>query len=113
MQFAGPQLLKLLINYLKSEDPNINNGLLITLALFITSAVQSLALRNYFFINYRTGMKLRSAAITEVYRKTLRLSSEARAKYSAGEIANLVSVDSTRLQNLTPYMHTGNNTSLL
>jgi ATP-binding cassette, subfamily C (CFTR/MRP), member 1 len=50
-------------------------------------------------------MNLRSAVITSVYFKSLSLSSAALARRSAGEISNLMSVDSARLQDLTPYLH--------
>lgn len=50
-------------------------------------------------------MNLRSAIITAVYSKSLVISAAGLSKKSTGEITNLMSVDSTRLQELTPYLH--------
>lgn len=50
-------------------------------------------------------MNLRSAVITSVYAKSLIISPMTLARKTAGEITNLMSVDSTRLQELTPYLH--------
>ena len=65
----------------------------------------SLCLRQYFWWCYRIGMRLRSAVITAVFAKSTVLSVAALSRRSAGEITNLMSVDSTRLQDLTPYLH--------
>jgi ATP-binding cassette, subfamily C (CFTR/MRP), member 1 len=50
-------------------------------------------------------MRLRSAVITSVFSKALVLSTSALSYRTTGEITNLMSVDSTRLQELTPYLH--------
>jgi hypothetical protein len=50
-------------------------------------------------------MRLRSAAVTAVFNKSLVLSAAALSRRTTGEISNLMSVDSTRLQDLTPYGH--------
>lgn len=65
----------------------------------------SLCLRQYFYICYQTGLRLRSSVILSVYNKSLKLSTSERAKRSTGEITNLMSVDAQRLQDLTPYLH--------
>jgi ATP-binding cassette, subfamily C (CFTR/MRP), member 1 len=54
---------------------------------------------------FRVGMRLRSAVITSVFAKALVLSTSALSYRTTGEITNLMSVDSTRLQELTPYLH--------
>ncbi len=50
-------------------------------------------------------MRLKSAVVTSVYSKALLLSAGALSRRSTGEITNLMSVDSSRLQQLTPYLH--------
>jgi hypothetical protein len=50
-------------------------------------------------------MNLRSAVITSVYSKALAISAAAISRKTTGEVTNLMSVDSTRLQELTPYLH--------
>lgn len=51
------------------------------------------------------GMRLRSAVTTSIYSKALVLSTAAMSTRTTGEITNLMSVDSTRLQELSPYLH--------
>jgi ABC-type multidrug transport system fused ATPase/permease subunit len=60
----------------------------------------------YFHRCFRTGMRIRSAIISAVYKKALRLSSAARQKSTVGEIVNLMSVDAQRFQDVTTYLHT-------
>lgn len=78
----------------------------ISFALLASSIIESVSLRHYFFITFRTGLQLRSATITCVYEKALKLSVGARAQYSTGQINNLMAVDSLKLQGLTGYLHT-------
>jgi ATP-binding cassette, subfamily C (CFTR/MRP), member 1 len=50
-------------------------------------------------------MWLRSAVVTSVFSKALLISAGVLGRRTVGEISNLMSVDSTRLQTLTPYLH--------
>jgi len=47
---------------------------------------------------YTTGLRIRSAIVTIVYRKALLLSSSERQTRTLGEITNLTSIDAQRLQ---------------
>jgi ATP-binding cassette subfamily C (CFTR/MRP) protein 1 len=51
-----------------------------------------------------TGMNLRAAIVLIVYRKSLTLSSATRQQSNTGTIVNLMSTDSTRLQDVTTYL---------
>lgn len=44
--------------------------------------------------------------VTAVYKKSFKLSSGARQSSTVGEIVNLQAVDSSRMQELFPYLHT-------
>lgn len=52
-----------------------------------------------------TGMRIKSAISTHVYKKSLTLSPKSRKESTSGEIVNLMSVDSSRLMDLTSYLH--------
>ena len=104
LNFVNPLLLNKLVKFLNSDEPLIV-GINYVIILFFANLVMSLCLRQYFFWCYRVGMRLRSAVITSVYAKALVLSSTALLKRSLGEVTNLMSVDSNRLQTLTPYLH--------
>ena len=103
--FAGPLLLNKLIFFLNDPAAPRSDGLLIVLGLFVANFIMSMCLRQYFWWCFRVGMRLRSAVVTAAFSKSLLLSAGALAKKSTGEITNLMAVDSTRLQSLTPYLH--------
>jgi ATP-binding cassette subfamily C (CFTR/MRP) protein 1 len=102
--FTNPLILYRIVEYLNSDEPLLH-GLLYVLALFFANLLMSLSLRRYFYSCYRVGLRLRTAVITSVFSKALVLSTSELMKRSVGEISNLMSVDSTRLQDLTPYLH--------
>lgn len=47
---------------------------------------------------YRVGMNLRSSVVTSIYNKALAISVASLSRKTLGEITNLMSVDSSRLQ---------------
>ena len=61
--------------------------------MLATAIVQTMFLHQYFHLCILVGMRLKSAIITAVYKKALRLSSSARQGSTVGEIVNLMSVD--------------------
>ena len=103
--FVAPMVIQGVIGYLNTPNANKKLGMYYTLAIFFSGIIQSFCLRQYFFYCFLTGMRLRSASVTVIYQKSLRLSTAARQRSSAGEITNLMSVDAQHLQDLTPYLH--------
>jgi ATP-binding cassette, subfamily C (CFTR/MRP), member 1 len=102
--FVGPWLLNRIIQYV--QDPSIPTywGFVYSFALFFSNALQSVALHQYFHRCLRTGMVLRSAVVTCIYKKALRLSVTARQTSTTGEITNLMSVDAQRMQDTLTYL---------
>lgn len=103
--FVGPHILNKLILFMKDPEEPVSTGLHYVFILLITQILMSLFLRQYFWWCFRVGMRLRSAIITTVYQKTLLLAQGVLTRKSTGVISNLMSVDSTRLQDMTPYLH--------
>ncbi|KAK3276724.1 hypothetical protein CYMTET_15230 [Cymbomonas tetramitiformis] len=114
LQFVGPQVLHAVITYLGSGAaepwvawvPSNLQGYYLVGVLLTASILQTLLLHQYFFIVFRVGMNLRTSTVQAVYRKSLRLSSNARQGTDTGTIVNLMSTDATRLQDLTTYLAT-------
>lgn len=107
LAFAQPQLLRLLISFVKSyetdePEPKIK-GIAIALSMFLVSLFQSGFLHQYFQRAFEVGMRIRSALTSTIYKKSLILSSEGRAQKSTGDIVNLMSVDTQRVSDLTQY----------
>ncbi|KDO16768.1 hypothetical protein SPRG_15581, partial [Saprolegnia parasitica CBS 223.65] len=105
LQFVGPLVIKLIIEFLSDPNADVNEGLVYAAVIFVAGVGQSFALRQYFFYCFETGLRLRSAIVTAVYHKSLVLSASAKGARSTGEITNLMSIDAQRLQEITNYLH--------
>lgn len=103
--FTGPYFLNKIIYFLDDPSEPISVGLTYVALLFLTNIVMSLCLRQYFFRCFKVGLRLRSAVIASVFSKALVISAGVLSRRSIGEITNLMSVDSTRLQSLVSYLH--------
>ena len=108
LNFAQPQLLRFLIAFVDSyrpgntPDPPIK-GAAIALALFAVSVCQTACLHQYFARSFETGMRVKSALTSTIYRKSMRLSNEGRAAKTTGDIVNHMAIDTQRLQELAQY----------
>uniref|UniRef100_A0A8D2LSN2 Multidrug resistance-associated protein 1 n=1 Tax=Varanus komodoensis TaxID=61221 RepID=A0A8D2LSN2_VARKO len=105
MMFAGPEILKLLINFVNDKDAPSWQGYLYTALLFVSAGLQTLVLHQYFHICFVTGMRLKTAVIGAVYRKALVITNSARKTSTVGEIVNLMSVDAQRFMDLATYIN--------
>lgn len=102
--FIQPQLLKQLILFVNDfcKDPSIplTKGFMIVFAMFTCSILQTAALHQYFCRVFDFGIKIRSSLTSMIYQKSIVLSQESKQKKSTGDIVNLMSVDTQRLQDL-------------
>jgi hypothetical protein len=64
--------------------------------MFFASMLNSFFMAQYFQATLNVGVEARTALIAMIYRKSLRLSSAAKQKSTAGEINNHMSVDAER-----------------
>lgn len=107
LAFIQPQLLRMLIKWVGSyntDNPEpVIRGAGIALAMFAVSVLQTTALHQYFQRAFETGMRIKSALVSAIYSKSLRLSNEGRASKSTGDIVNYMAVDTQRLQDLTQF----------
>lgn len=110
LSFAQPQVLRILIkfvnDYYEGKDVPLRKGFLIASVMFAISVVQTITLHQYFQRAFGTGMKIKSSLTAEVFKKSLVLSSEDRSQRSTGDIVNLMSIDTQRLQDLCQYGQT-------
>ncbi|XP_067133640.1 multidrug resistance-associated protein 1-like [Centruroides vittatus] len=104
LQFASPLLLRSLIAFVTSNDP-VWKGILYAVIIFITATLQSLMLGVYFHRMYIIGMRIRTALISSIYRKSLVLSNFSRRESTVGEIVNLMSVDAQRFMDLMVFIN--------
>uniref|UniRef100_UPI004038F946 LOW QUALITY PROTEIN: multidrug resistance-associated protein 1 n=1 Tax=Callospermophilus lateralis TaxID=76772 RepID=UPI004038F946 len=105
MMFAGPEILKLLINFVNDTKAPDWQGYLYTVLLFVSACLQTLVLHQYFHICFVSGMRIKTAVIGAVYRKALVITNSARKSSTVGEIVNLMSVDAQRFMDLATYIN--------
>lgn len=102
--FIQPQLLKRLILFVNDyhNDPSIplTRGFMIVISMFSLSVVQTASLHQYFERVFDTSIKVKSSLTALVYQKSLNLSIEAKKAKTTGDIVNLMSVDTQRLQDV-------------
>ncbi|CAD6926039.1 unnamed protein product [Tilletia controversa] len=108
--FAQPQILRWLLQFvqnwdLKEKRQPAEVGYLLSILLFAVAVLQTAFLHQYFQRSFATGLRVRSGLITTIYKKSLRLSNDARAGRATGDIVNLMSVDASRIQDLCTYGH--------
>ncbi|KAK9663645.1 hypothetical protein RND81_O264900 [Saponaria officinalis] len=94
---AGPLLLKSFIKVSVGEEAFRYEGYLLAILLFFLKISESLSRRQWYFHSRIIGLKVRSLLTALIYKKQLRLSSEARMIHSGGQIMNYVIVDAYRI----------------
>ncbi|XP_013142439.1 PREDICTED: multidrug resistance-associated protein 1 [Papilio polytes] len=104
LMFLSPQLLKVLIEFVKGDEP-VWKGYVYAVGLLACASIQTMFLAHYFTRMYFVGMRIRTALTSAIYRKSLRMSNAARKESTVGEIVNLMSVDAQRFLELTAYLN--------
>ena len=95
--FASQQNLRLLISFMKDEDQPMCKGYVYALSMFAVMVIGSVTNNQYKRVVFDIGFRARNSVVSMIYRKSLKLSSTARQKYTVGEITNYVSVDTQRI----------------
>ncbi|KAG8790592.1 hypothetical protein FRC12_011475, partial [Ceratobasidium sp. 428] len=106
LSFAEPQLLRFLLAFIAAYQRGEGEksafvGWAIAGVMFLLSIVQTAMLHQYFQICFVTGMRVRAGLVTAIYNKALVQATDSQG--SRGDIVNLMSVDTTRLQDLCTY----------
>ena len=106
LQFCNPQILDLVINFVNKghEDDPLWQGIVYSFAFMLTAVLSSQFFHQLFYIGMNVGMNVKSAIISAVYRKALVMSNEAKKGSTVGEIVNLMSIDSDRLNLAIGYL---------
>ncbi|RZC38992.1 multidrug resistance-associated protein 1 [Asbolus verrucosus] len=104
LTFVSPQILNLLIKFVKNSEEQWK-GYFYAGLLFATATVQTIILSQYFNRMFVVGMRIRTALVSAIYKKALRVSNKARKESTVGEIVNLMSVDAQKFIDLTAYIN--------
>lgn len=104
LTFASPQVLRLIIDFIGSDQPTWR-GYLYAGLLFGIASTQTLFLAQYFHRMFLVGLRIRTALISAIFRKALVMSNTARKESTVGEIVNLMAVDAQRFMDLVTYLN--------
>lgn len=104
LTFASPQVLRLIIGFVGSDQPTWR-GYLYAGLLFGIASTQTLFLAQYFHRMFLVGLRIRTALISAIFRKALVMSNTARKESTVGEIVNLMAVDAQRFMDLVTYLN--------
>ena len=103
--------MKLMIGFVESySDPEIPSqeewkGYFYLALLFCTVSLQSILSSQYWERMMVIGVKVRTALVAALYKKSLRISSTAKEESTVGEIVNLMSVDVQKFMDLLPFVN--------
>ncbi|OXB77004.1 UNVERIFIED_CONTAM: hypothetical protein H355_014826 [Colinus virginianus] len=105
LSFVNPQLLSVLISFIKNKDAPTWWGFLIAALMFTCAVLQTLILHQHFQYCFVTGMRLRTGITGVIYRKALVITNSAKRSSTVGEIVNLMSVDAQRFMDLVAFLN--------
>ncbi|NXQ47309.1 MRP7 protein, partial [Catharus fuscescens] len=105
LDFSGPLLLNLLVNFMESRQEPLSHGVLYALGLFAGSFLGALLRNQFSYEMNKVALMVRAAVISAIYRKALRVSSTSLARFTVGEIVNFMSTDTSRLVNFCHSFH--------
>ncbi|KAL4356580.1 hypothetical protein AHAS_Ahas09G0100900 [Arachis hypogaea] len=104
-QFLGPLILNQLLESMQNGDPAWI-GYVFAFSIFVGVVFGVLCEAQYFQNVMRVGFRLRSTLVATVFRKSLRLTHEARKQFASGKITNVMTTDAEALQQICQSLHT-------
>ena len=94
-----------MIAYYANGEKNIETAYLYAAGVILCSALNVAIMHPYMLGTMHTGMKIRVAMCSMIYRKALRLSKTALGNTTAGQVVNLISNDVGRLDLAMIFIH--------
>ncbi|KAK7480989.1 hypothetical protein BaRGS_00027804 [Batillaria attramentaria] len=97
--FVSPLILGELIRFISNRSPEREwIGYVLALGLMVSGLLKTIFFATAMYRSWLTGMHIKAVLISAVYNKALRISNESKKVYTQGEIVNLMSVDTQRMQ---------------
>ncbi|XP_076451201.1 multidrug resistance-associated protein 1-like [Babylonia areolata] len=103
LQYLAPLLLSLLITHIRSPEDQPWKGYVIAGVMLAASWCQTSFYHQHYHIAMTTGMRMKTALMATIYKKSLRLNVEGQQSGTVGEVVNLMSVDCQNVQNAMSY----------
>ncbi|OUM67296.1 hypothetical protein PIROE2DRAFT_40198 [Piromyces sp. E2] len=103
---TSPIILELLLDFVSNNtNEPAYKGWIYAIVLFVLQILATLFINTYFELVMEVGLSVRATIIGIIYRKMLKLSQNAKQHLTEGQIINIVSSDSSRIQGLCSYLH--------
>jgi ABC-type multidrug transport system fused ATPase/permease subunit len=96
LMFVNPILLDLLLQWMQTRTP-LWHGFLFAGMMFAAATFESFLNNIYEYRLAIVAMRMRSAITDAIFQKTLKLSPSSKAKFSTGQVVNLMAVDSQQV----------------
>ena len=109
-QFLGPIIMSQILAQISNpvslqETPTLYLSLL-AISMYVSQLMGGICEAQYFQTGMRIGMQVRSSLMALIFRKSLRLTVDARHhQVSAGKMTNMMSSDTEQLQSFPEFMH--------
>ncbi|KAJ4703004.1 ABC transporter C family member 2-like [Melia azedarach] len=103
-RLVGPVLLNQLLQSLQRGDPDWT-GYIYAFSIFLGVTFGVLCDSHFVQNVWRVGFRLRSTLVAAIFRKSLRLTPEARKNFPSGKITNLISKDVNKLEQVCSQLH--------
>lgn len=105
VRLSQPIFLAGLIQYYSKDNGDITEAYLYAAGVILCSVVNITIVHPYMLSQMHVGMKMRIAACSMIYRKTLCLTRNALGDTTAGQVVNLLSNDVARLEMSVLFVH--------
>lgn len=86
------------------EPKPVALGIILAFGMFFSSLLVTFMMAQYYSTTMSLGIEIRTALISMIYRKSLKLSNTAKNTSSSGDIQNHMSVDAERWPNATTFV---------
>ncbi len=101
---TAPIFLGGIVRHFSASDPS-NEAYFYAAGLIMCSFMNIMFAHGLMLANLSLGMKMRVAACSAIYRKALRLSKNALADTTSGQVVNLLSNDVSRFELIALFCH--------
>ncbi|ORY42753.1 P-loop containing nucleoside triphosphate hydrolase protein [Rhizoclosmatium globosum] len=110
LQLASSVILLYLIRWIQkvaveTENLDLGYGFGLAVALFLAQLLGTLSFNWHLELTTKTGFRMRTSLIQAIYRKSFKISNEARKDYPVGKIVNLTATDTNRIDTSLQWNH--------
>lgn len=104
--YVGPSMINDFVKFLSgNEQHDINKGYILVLSFLGAKIVETVAERQWIFGARQLGLRLEAALISQIYKRSLHLSSQCRKNHTDGQIINYINVDIQRITDVIWYLN--------